>query len=57
MNIGEVYIDDYYYDNGVLVRDLIPCKDPGGNIGMFDSVNCKFYGNAGAGELVAGAEV
>lgn len=42
------------YDNGVLVRDLIPCKDADGNIGMYDTLNAKFYGNAGTGEFVAG---
>ena len=45
------------YDNGVLVRDLIPCKDADGNIGMYDTVSAVFYGNAGTGELVAGSEV
>ena len=42
------------YDNGTLVRDMIPCKDPDGNIGMYDTVNAVFYGNAGTGEFVAG---
>ncbi len=45
------------YDNGTLVRDFISCKDPDGNIGMYDTVNAKFYGNAGTGEIVAGAEL
>lgn len=45
------------YDNGTLVRDMIPCIDPEGNIGMFDTVNAVFHGNAGSGEFVAGAEV
>ena len=45
------------YDNGTLVRDFIPCKDPNGNIGMYDTVNAKFYGNAGSGEFVAGEEI
>ena len=45
------------YDNGVLVRDFIPCKDPDGNIGMYDTVNAKFYGNADTGVFGAGAEV
>ena len=45
------------YDNGVLVRDLIPCKDADGNLGMYDTVNAVFYGNAGSGEFVTGAEI
>lgn len=45
------------YDNGVLVRDLIPCKTADGEVGMYDTLNAVFYGNAGTGTLVAGAEV
>lgn len=45
------------YDNGVLVRDLIPCKNVDGEIGMYDTLNAIFYGNAGSGELIAGAEL
>lgn len=44
------------YDNGVLVRDFVPCKDPAGNIGMYDTLNAVFYNNAGSGEFVAGPE-
>lgn len=42
------------YDNGVLVRDLVPCKNANGEIGMYDTLNAVFYGNAGTGEFVAG---
>ena len=45
------------YDNGVLIRDFIPCKDADGNIGMYDTVNAKFHGNAGTGTFVAGDEI
>lgn len=45
------------YDNGVLVRDLIPCMDADGNAGMYDTANAVFYGNAGTGEIVAGDEM
>ena len=40
------------YDNGALVRDLIPCKTQGGEVGMYDLLNAKFYGNAGTGEFL-----
>lgn len=40
------------YDNGVLVRDFIPCKAADGEVGMYDTVNDKFYGNAGTGEFL-----
>ena len=42
------------YDNGVLIRDFIPCIDPDGNVGMFDTVNAKFYKNSGTETFVTG---
>lgn len=39
------------YDNGVLVRDVMPCIAPDGSIGMYDTVVAKFRGNAGTGEF------
>lgn len=51
------YRDCQIYNNGTLVRDFIPCKNPSGEVGMYDTVNAKFYGNAGTGEIVAGAEL
>lgn len=45
------------YDNDVLVRDFIPCKNPSGVIGLYDSVNSVFYANAGTGSFTAGPEV
>ena len=45
------------YDDGKLVRDLIPCRSPAGKIGMYDTVDAVFYGNSGTGEFAAGAEV
>lgn len=45
------------YDNGVLTRNFVPCKNPSGAIGLYDLVNSKFYGNAGTGIFTAGPEV
>ena len=42
------------YDNDVLVRDFVPCKNPSGVIGLYDVVNGVFYQNAGTGEFTAG---
>lgn len=44
------------YDNDVLVRDFIPCKNPSGTVGLYDSVNNQFYQNAGTGTFIAGPE-
>lgn len=45
------------YDNGVLSRDFIPCKNASGVIGLWDDVNNVFYQNAGTGTFTAGPEV
>ena len=42
------------YNNGILVRDYIPCQTASGEIGMWDDVNSVFYGNAGTGTFTAG---
>lgn len=43
------------YLNGTLIRDLVPCKY-NNQIGLWDTVNGSFLGNAGTGEFVAGPE-
>ena len=45
------------YDNGILVRNFIPCQNPNGEIGLYDTENSQFYGNAGTGVFIAGPEV
>ena len=45
------------YEYGVLVRDFIPCKNPSGTIGLYDTVNSQFYSNIGTGTFIAGPEV
>ena len=45
------------YDNDKIVRDFIPCKNPSGTIGLYDTVNSQFYQNAGTGAFVAGPEI
>lgn len=42
------------YDNDVLVRDFIPCKQEDGSIGLYDIVNKLFYKNAGTGAFISG---
>ena len=39
-----------------LVRDFRPCINPSGEVGLYDTVNKKFYGNKGTGVFV-GSEV
>lgn len=48
-------IELYYckiWENGVLVRNMIPCKNPSNVVGMYDTVNDVFYTNAGTGKFV-----
>lgn len=45
------------YDNGVLIRDYVPCQGPSGDIGLYDTENNQFYGNAGTGTFTAGPEI
>lgn len=43
------------YLSGTLIRDLVPCKY-NNQIGLWDTINGSFLGNAGTGEFVAGPE-
>ena len=43
--------------SSTLVRDFIPCKNPAGAVGLYDTVNDRFYGNSGTGAFAAGAEI
>ena len=45
------------YVDSVLVRDYVPVKDANGNVGLYDLVEGKFYGNAGSGAFTGGAVV
>lgn len=45
------------YDNDTLIRDYIPCIDPSGEVGLYDTVDGLFYGNEGTGAFVAGPQV
>lgn len=51
------YYSCQIYDNGTLARDLVPCKNSSGVVGLYDMVNGVFYQNAGSGEFTAGYEV
>ena len=45
------------YEGSSLVRDFIPCKNPSGAVGLYDTVNDTFYGNSGTGTFAAGPEI
>ena len=45
------------WDNGTLVRNLIPAKNSSNVIGMYDTVTKTFFTNAGSGSFIAGPVV
>lgn len=45
---GKIYFCKIY-DNDVLVRDFVPCRNPDNVVGLYEMVNGVFYGNAGSG--------
>lgn len=45
------------YDNDTLIRDYIPCIDPSGEVGLYDTVDGLFYGNEGTGAFIAGPQI
>ena len=44
-----------YDASNTLIRDYVPCKNPSGEIGLYDLVNQQFYSNAGTGTFIAGS--
>lgn len=53
---GRIYACQIY-DNDVLIRDFVPCKNDSDVIGMYDLVNGVFYSNDGSGTFGVGAEI
>lgn len=46
------------WQEGVLIRSFVPVKDNITNeYGLLDTINAKFYANAGTGKFIAGGEV
>lgn len=42
------------YNSGTLVRNMLPCKNESDIVGMYDTVEKKFYNNNGTGTFIAG---
>lgn len=45
------------YTGDILERDYIPCKNPSGEVGLYDLVSNGFFGNSGTGQFIAGPDV
>ena len=56
-NSSKIYACKLYND-GTLVRDLVPCYRKSDNVaGMWDKVEGRFYANAGSGSFAVGGNV
>ena len=42
------------YSGSTLIRNFTPCKNPSGEVGLYDYVTKAFYGNVGGGSLPDG---
>lgn len=40
------------YENDILVHDYVPCETDAGDVGMWDTVDLCFLGNAGTGSFI-----
>lgn len=45
------------YNAEKIIRDFVPCKNPSGEVGLFDLVTDTFFGNKGTGTFTAGPAV
>ena len=54
---GRWYSAQIYNQNNELVRNFVPAKNASGVVGMYDTVNNRFYENAGSGSFIAGPTV
>ena len=50
----KLYSLKFWLPNGTLIRDFVPCISPSGQVGLYDKVTKRFFGNRGSGYLVAG---
>lgn len=41
------------YEGNNIVMNLVPCEQSGGELGLYDIINKKFYGNSGTGSFIA----
>ena len=58
INKGRVKIYNFTFKEGsTIVRDFVPAKNSSGVVGMYDTVNNRFYTNQGTGTFTAGPVV
>ena len=50
---GRIY-SSQFYESDILVRNFVPCINPLGEYGLYDTVTETFYGNNGTGAFTGG---
>lgn len=45
------------YENGILIRNFVPCRTSSNAVGLYDEVTDVFYGNSGSGVFIAGEPI
>ena len=53
LNKSRLWSCQVWYD-GQMVRNLIPCRNPDGVVGLYCLVTGQFYSNSGTGSFIAG---
>lgn len=53
---GRLYSCKIYLGSST-ARDFVPCKNPSGEVGLYDLAGERFYGNTGTGTFTAGPAV
>ena len=49
-----LYYCKLFNEVGTILRDFVPCKNPNGEVGLYDIVDQTFFANAGTGTFIAG---
>ena len=57
MEYARIYAYSVKNSNGIFIQNFVPAKNSSGVIGMYDTVNDRFYTNAGTGTFTAGPEM
>ena len=51
---GKLYGCQIMQTDGTVVADFVPCKNPSNEIGLYDKIRQRFFGNSGTGSFTGG---
>lgn len=52
-----LYYLNFYDASGNLINEFVPCTDPNGEAGLYDTMTDTFHGNLGTGSIIAGTKI